>query len=78
MLACILASVQGLDMVCTSRRGTTRSACDGLVGLKWGLLGPWRGTQAVVKRQSAEQIHCTAMDLTLIPPPERLRILLGQ
>lgn len=60
-------------MVCARPRGATRSACDGSVGLKWGLMGSWRGFQAVVKRQSEEQIHCTAMNLTLIPPPERLQ-----
>jgi hypothetical protein len=59
-------------LVCAGLRGMTRRACGGFVSLKWGLLGPRRGFQAVVKHQSAEQIHCTATDLTLFPPPERL------
>jgi len=66
-----MVSVQGLDMLSAGLPGTTCSACDGFVGLKWGVLGPWLGFQAVDKRQLAEQITRTAIDLTFIPLPER-------
>jgi len=64
-----LGSIYGM---CGST-GTTRSAYGGFDGLKWGLLEPRGGFQSVVKRQSAEQLHCTVIEITLIPPPDQVR-----
>ena len=62
--------VQGLDTVCAGPGGTTRTDSGGFVGLNWGLLGPWRGFQSVINRQSAKQIHRSAICLRFVPPPE--------
>ena len=51
--------------------GTTCSAYGGFGGLKWGLLEPRGGFQSVLKRQSAEQLYCTVIEITLIPPLTR-------